>query len=282
MPKTRGKTIGPRPESCTGFEIPTAAGVRVDSAIDESAVVSPYYDSMLAKVIVHAPTRAEAARRLSRALASARNSRVCAPIASCWCACSSIPSFSAARPTRIFSSGTIRPHWQHRLADAARRASARRRRRIGQRRPTTARRPRVLAHVRLGLAEQSLAATTAALPGRQPARSLVEYAFQRDGLQLASGDGEPLAEVRCRESRRRRRCDCEVDGIERTYDVQQVGDTFYVDSPLGSLDARRSCRDFRSPRTRRLPVRWSRRCRAWSTTSRCTWETRSRPATCCW
>jgi len=35
-------------------------------------VVSPYYDPMLAKVIVHASTRAEAARRLSHALAHAR------------------------------------------------------------------------------------------------------------------------------------------------------------------------------------------------------------------
>ena len=36
------------------------------------AVISPYYDPMLAKVIVHAPTRAEAARRLSHALARAQ------------------------------------------------------------------------------------------------------------------------------------------------------------------------------------------------------------------
>ncbi|HXY34489.1 MAG TPA: biotin carboxylase N-terminal domain-containing protein, partial [Planctomycetaceae bacterium] len=53
------------------FRFPEGADVRVDSAIDETGIVSPYYDSLLAKVIAYAPTRAEAARRLSRALAGA-------------------------------------------------------------------------------------------------------------------------------------------------------------------------------------------------------------------
>ena len=47
------------------------AGVRVDSGVESGSVVSPHYDPMLAKVIAHAPTRAEAARRLAAALAGA-------------------------------------------------------------------------------------------------------------------------------------------------------------------------------------------------------------------
>jgi len=50
----------------TRFEVPE--GVRVDSALDQAGSVSPYYDAMIAKVISHAPTRPEAARRLSTAL----------------------------------------------------------------------------------------------------------------------------------------------------------------------------------------------------------------------
>lgn len=43
-------------------------GVRVDHALRTGATVSPHYDSMLAKVIVHAPTRQEAVEALARAL----------------------------------------------------------------------------------------------------------------------------------------------------------------------------------------------------------------------
>ena len=53
------------------FRIPAAAGIRVDTGFRDGSVVSPYYDAMLAKVIAHARTRADAARRLARALGQA-------------------------------------------------------------------------------------------------------------------------------------------------------------------------------------------------------------------
>ena len=46
-------------------------GVRVDSGVESGSEVSPYYDPMLAKVVAHAPTRDQAARRLAAALAGA-------------------------------------------------------------------------------------------------------------------------------------------------------------------------------------------------------------------
>ena len=46
-------------------------GVRVDSAIESGSDVPPYYDSMIAKLIAHGSTRAEAARRLVKALSGA-------------------------------------------------------------------------------------------------------------------------------------------------------------------------------------------------------------------
>jgi geranyl-CoA carboxylase alpha subunit len=42
--------------------------VRVDHALDSGTVISPYYDSMIAKLIAHAPTRDEARARLATAL----------------------------------------------------------------------------------------------------------------------------------------------------------------------------------------------------------------------
>ena len=50
-------------------------GIRVDSGIESGSVVSPFYDSMVAKLIAHAPTRAEAARRLADALRDTRADR---------------------------------------------------------------------------------------------------------------------------------------------------------------------------------------------------------------
>lgn len=48
---------------------PTSPGIRIDSGISEGAVVTPYYDSMLAKIIAHGRNRAESIRRLQSALA---------------------------------------------------------------------------------------------------------------------------------------------------------------------------------------------------------------------
>jgi acetyl-CoA carboxylase biotin carboxylase subunit len=62
-------TFVPSPGRVTAFHAPGGLGVRVDSALYAGCVVPPYYDSMVGKLIVHAPTRAEAIGRLRRALA---------------------------------------------------------------------------------------------------------------------------------------------------------------------------------------------------------------------
>lgn len=54
------------------FRIPAAAGLRVDAGIEDGSEVSPYYDSLLAKVVAHAPTRDQAIRRLTAALRGLR------------------------------------------------------------------------------------------------------------------------------------------------------------------------------------------------------------------
>src|SRR4051812_19791803 len=52
----------------TTFEIPVEDGVRVDAGYEAGSVVSTHYDAMLAKVVVHAPTREAAARKLASVL----------------------------------------------------------------------------------------------------------------------------------------------------------------------------------------------------------------------
>jgi acetyl-CoA carboxylase biotin carboxylase subunit len=63
------ETFMPTPGRITAFHAPGGLGVRVDSALYAGYVVPPFYDSMVAKLIVHAPTRAEAIARMRRSLA---------------------------------------------------------------------------------------------------------------------------------------------------------------------------------------------------------------------
>jgi acetyl-CoA carboxylase, biotin carboxylase subunit len=58
----------PSPGKITAFNIPGGPGVRVDTAVYPGYTVPPYYDSMIAKLIVHARTRELAIARMQRAL----------------------------------------------------------------------------------------------------------------------------------------------------------------------------------------------------------------------
>jgi acetyl-CoA carboxylase, biotin carboxylase subunit len=62
------KTFIPTPGRVTAFHAPGGLGVRVDSALYAGYFVPPYYDSLVAKLIVHAPTRERAIDRMRRAL----------------------------------------------------------------------------------------------------------------------------------------------------------------------------------------------------------------------
>ncbi len=61
-------TFAPSPGRITALNLPGGFGVRVDTHIYEGYVVPPNYDSLLAKLIVHAEDRDSAIRRMRRAL----------------------------------------------------------------------------------------------------------------------------------------------------------------------------------------------------------------------
>ena len=71
-PRTRPPPTGRRAASSRPFDVGAAGGVRVDTGVRAGSVVPPFYDSMVAKVIAHGPTREDAIRTLTAALASAR------------------------------------------------------------------------------------------------------------------------------------------------------------------------------------------------------------------
>lgn len=62
------KNFAPMPGKTEFVHFPGGCGVRVDSALYTGYELSPYYDSMVAKLIVHAPTRLAAIRKMRRVL----------------------------------------------------------------------------------------------------------------------------------------------------------------------------------------------------------------------
>jgi propionyl-CoA carboxylase alpha chain len=211
------------------FRLPEGTGIRVDSAIGETAVISPYYDSLLAKVIAHAPTRAEAARRLSRALAGAQ--------------------IHGLRTNRELLVRTLEhPEFQRGQTDTHF---------LTRNDPVALAAPLGDEHVlRLHAAAAALASQA---ERRREAKALrmapsgwrnnpsqfqqtcfqcdrgeisVEYRFERNGLSLRIGS-DPHPDVKC-EAATPDQVRMSAAGIERTYHVHRVGDTFYIDSPLGA------------------------------------------------
>ena len=58
----------PSPGRITALNFPGGPGIRMDTAMHQDAVIPPYYDSLVAKLIAHGSDRTEALARMRRAL----------------------------------------------------------------------------------------------------------------------------------------------------------------------------------------------------------------------
>jgi acetyl/propionyl-CoA carboxylase alpha subunit len=208
------------------FTFPEAPGIRVDTGFRDGSVVSPHYDAMLAKVVAHGPTRADAARRLARALGQAAihgvttNRDLLAAILR-------EPEFLSGgtdtgyltrhEPAALAAAGA-RPVAIHALAAAL----ARQARHRGEA-PVLGTLPSGWRNV--FSAPQRVGYTAAGLPRE------VSYRVRGDRVD-AEVDGVPLrALVRAATPDQ---VDLEIDGTRRVYRVHQVGADVYVDASDGS------------------------------------------------
>ncbi len=210
------------------FDIPALPGVRTDTGVADGSVVGVHYDSMLAKVIAHGPTRDAARRRLARALAGARLHGVTTN-RDLLVAVLREPEFAAGQidtgyltrhdPAEL-AGGLGRAALDLHLAAAALAAQAARRAAA----PVLAGLPSGWRNVR-GEDQHVVYACDGE-------RHEVRYRLGRDGLAV-SVDGRPLdgAELG---AARADHVELTVAGIARQFSVHQVGDAVYVDSPLGA------------------------------------------------
>jgi acetyl-CoA carboxylase, biotin carboxylase subunit len=60
--------FSPSPGPINEFNVPGGFGVRVETYVKQGSFISPHYDSMIAKLLVHQPTREEAIATMKRAL----------------------------------------------------------------------------------------------------------------------------------------------------------------------------------------------------------------------
>ena len=100
--------FSPCPGTISAYHAPGGLGVRMDSALYDGYKVPPYYDSLIAKLIVHGRDRPEALARLSRALGELIVDGID----------TTVPLFPALLEEPDIQSGAYSIHWlEHWLAE---------------------------------------------------------------------------------------------------------------------------------------------------------------------
>jgi acetyl/propionyl-CoA carboxylase alpha subunit len=211
------------------FVIPAAPGVRTDTGFRDGSVVSPHYDAMLAKVIAHGRTRADAAKRLARTLDRAQihgvttNRDLLAAILR-------EPEFASGRtdtgyltrhePAALTASRPRATDWHALVAALARQAVHR------AEAPVLATLPSGWRNVRS--APQRVTYTA------DRAEFAVAYRVTGGGPVEATVNDVPLGAALLLHAAGPDLVDLEVDGLRRVYLVHRVGTQTYVDASNGS------------------------------------------------
>ena len=101
--------FSPSPGLVTQYHAPGGLGVRMDSALYQGYRIPPYYDSLIAKLIVHGRDRPEALARLNRALTELIVDGVD----------TTVPLFRALLEAEAVQTGDYTIHWLEKFLEAA-------------------------------------------------------------------------------------------------------------------------------------------------------------------
>jgi propionyl-CoA carboxylase alpha chain len=230
------------------FDLPGLPGIRADAGVAAGSTVGLHYDAMLAKVIGYGPTRDAARRRLARCLAEARLHGVA----------SNRDLLVGILREDEFTRGQIDTGYltRHDPQELARSPQDPRASRLhalaaalaGQaaRRSTTP----VLRSIPSGwrnVPSQDQQVTFGTGDGEQR-----EVRYRFTGATVAAEvDGEPITGLLLRQATPQRVI-ADIDGVRREFTVHQDGDTWDVDSYLGSTELTELPR-FPDPRSRAAP-----------------------------
>jgi propionyl-CoA carboxylase alpha chain len=215
-------------------------GVRVDAGVPDGSVVGVHYDPLLAKVIAHAPGRAEAAGRLAAALAGARLHGVTTN-RDLLVGVLRHPGFLAGEVDTAFlerhppvelaagrrdaQAGRLHAAAAVLAAQAARRAAA-----------------TVQPTIPSGWRNNPSQLQRVELDGEDGVVAVGYRLGRAGGVEALEVDGEPLPGARLWAARpagpHTWLIDLEVGGVRRRFEVHRVGDVHYLDGPLGHAELR--------------------------------------------
>ena len=215
---------------------PDLPGVRIESGVESGSVISPYYDSMLAKIVAHGPDRGAAISLLTQALRATRVDGVTTNRTLLLALLADAEFAGQAGDTQLLERRDIAALSR---ADAAPQARA----------------LHALAATLAAHAARQMTSPFAALPPgwrNNPSGSqlfgfadddgelTVGYRFTRDGL-LAQVDDVDVGDLHAYQLSPDS-VDFEADGVRRRYQVRRSGGLTYVDSALGSTTLRETDR----------------------------------------
>ncbi|MCX7203266.1 MAG: biotin/lipoyl-binding protein [Burkholderiales bacterium] len=239
------KQFLPTPGRIDVWEPAQGDGARFDSGIESGSEIAIEFDPMIAKVIVHAPTRREAASRLARVLESTRLQGITHNRDFLVSTLRS-PEFLAGDTTTDFiarvAPAPVRTHSsdEHVMAAVAAALHA-----SGLRHAQA----KVLRSVQPGWRNSKMPPQRVAyqLPGRDPKAKLeVAYRQQRDASVSVQVNGQDhLARVHRFDARS---IELEVDGRRSTVQITRSGDRCLLHGPFGDLELRELPRFARADR----------------------------------
>jgi propionyl-CoA carboxylase alpha chain len=223
------------PQAGTLHRFRIGGAVRVDAGVADGSVVGVHYDPLLAKVIAHAPSRAEAAGLLAAALDGARLHGV-ATNRDLLVGVLRHPAFLAGEIDTAFLD-------RHPPAELA----------AGRRDPEARRLHAAAAALAAQASRRAAATVQATIPSgwrNNPSQLqrvelddgdgvlAVGYRFGRAGdLEALEVDGKPVPGARlwaCTPGL----VDLEAGGVRRRFEVHRVGDVHHLDGPLGHAELR--------------------------------------------